>query len=172
MIHSLINTYNEAIQSAITSARAKIMGLAQPVYIIDEDEQTIPMLTVNGEDAYVFIDDEYDFGIYHKLNSKTYTNEQNKGFGDAAKILCTSDFSMVVWCFENNFSADELEQFIVKNTPEGYRIYSTNFDKKTVFNQEFSKIDFELNEVTQMFKINYRVTYKVDKSCIETNTNI
>ena len=165
MIKDIINSFNQAL----STDKGIIRGLATPTIILDDDEKIIPMIYEAEE--YPFVDDDYSFGLYHKLNGNTYTNEQNAGFGNNAKITCTSDISIIGWGFNNQLTAHDFEQWVIKNAPETCRIYSTSFDKKQIFTSEFTKIDDFINEDIFLVKINYKVIYKVDKNCIETTFN-
>ena len=170
MIEQYINDFNAALVANIgNKLEYLIKGIAEPVYVMDNEEKVFPAIIENGEDQYPFIDDEYHFGIYHKVNKKTYTNEPAKGFGDEPKIKATVDCSLIGWGFLSTLTANELESFIIANSPTDIIIVSTDFDKKRVFNSEFAKIDFFIPETCFLFKMEYRVTYTVNKKCIEIN---
>jgi hypothetical protein len=167
MIQTIINSINSAILLHCTKLDVSVRGLAQPVYILDDDEQIIPAITLDGEDSHVFIDDSYIFGSYHKLNGKTYSHETKTGYGDAYKVMCVADLSMIVWGFEKNIAADDMEKFIFTVAPKDMIFLKTDFDKKRVFQSEFSGVDFFVPEDVFLFKINYRVQYEVKKACLE-----
>lgn len=166
MINEIVNIFN----ANLTTDKGIIRGLAKPIIQLDDEEVIIPLIVENGEGEYPFIDDNYSFGIYHKLIGNTYTTDKNKGFGDEFKITCTSDLSIIGWGFEKDLSGENLEQWIIKNLNPNYQIVSTSFDKRAIFAGEFSKVDNFINEDIFLIKINYRVSYIVDKKCIETNS--
>lgn len=171
MIETYISGFNSAIESNLGSAKdsCTINGIAQPIYVLDAQEVMLPAVTIDGNDMIPFIDDEYYFGIYHKVNRKTYLTEKAKGFGDSSKLTCTADCSLVAWGFNRILSAEDLETYILSNCPETITIKTTDFDKKRVFNSEFANVQFDINEETFLFKIEYQVLYKINKSCLEIN---
>ena len=83
MINNYIQQINDALHSNIGTFNAHINGIAQPVYVVDTDEEVqVPYITINGEDKHVFIDDDYDFGLYHKQRSVAYIEDFTRAFGD------------------------------------------------------------------------------------------
>lgn len=171
MIQSYITQFNDAITAGLGKFKANINAIAQPVFVVDEDEEIqIPYLTTNGEDQHVFIDDDYHFGLYHKQRGITYIEEFGKGFGDQKKTQEAQDLSIIAWGFENQITAEELKDYILSVAPEFVRFVSISFDKKTIFNSEFKGVGFMINEGIFLLQINYKVQYPIKKSCLEINT--
>lgn len=169
MIQTYINQINEALRENIGAYEAKINPLAQPVYIVDEDEKMIPCVTINGEDTDVFIDDDFDFGFYHKQRGISYVENTTRGYGDKKETTEIQDLSLIVWGFENKLTAEEFKDFFIKNKPNFVRLQNIIIDKKTVFNSEFKGVDFTINESIFFIQINYRVQYIVKSECLEIN---
>jgi hypothetical protein len=172
MINQYINDINAALTAKLGNFCALINGIAQPVYIVDEEEETqLPALIEKGEDATVFIDDDYDFGLYHKQRGSNFLEDFTKGFGDNKRIQEVQDLSVIAWGFENKLTAEELKDYFVAVSPSFVRFVSVSFDKKTIFNQEFKNVDFMVDERIFLMQINYKVQYDVKKSCLEINSN-
>lgn len=170
MIESYISQINAAITAGLGEFTAKINGIAQPVYIIDADEKMIPYLTVNGEDSDVFIDDSYDFGLYHKQRTISFIEDLAKGYGNDKRILEVQELSLICWGFENQITAEQFKDYFLKVSPSFVRFVSCSFDKKAIFNSEFKGVDFMVNEEMFLIQINYKVQYEVKKSCLEINS--
>ena len=171
MIQTYIQQLNDAIIAGLGQFEANIKGIAQPVYVIDEDaEIQVPYITTNGEDQHVFIDDDYDFGLYHKQRGVAYIEDFTKGFGDKKRIQEAQDLSIIAWGFESRISAEELKDYILTISPDFVRFVSVSFDKKAIFNAEFKGIEFMVNECIFLIQINYKVQYDVKKSCLEINS--
>lgn len=172
MIHEKIQSINDAILARSTKIEVAIHGLAKPIYITDDDgEVMIPAVVIDGmDDAHVFIDDDYLFGLYHKVNSKTYATDPRQGYGDNDKVTVTFDMSMIVWGFEKHITAVDLERFIFSISPNEVDFLKTDFDTKRVFNSEFSRVDFFVPEDVFLMKINYKVQAVTLKRCLEIPT--
>jgi len=171
MIHTYIQQLNDAIIAGLGQFEANIKGIAQPVYVIDDDvEIQVPYITTNGEDQHVFIDDDFVFGLYHKQRGVAYIEDLTKGFGDKKRIQEAQDLSIIAWGFENEITAEELKDYILTVAPGFVRFVSVSFDKKTIFNSEFKGVDFMVDEGIFLIQINYKVQYDVKKSCLEINS--
>lgn len=171
MINQYINDINAALTAKLGNFTALINGIAQPVYIEDSEEVQIPAIIEKGEDATVFIDDDYDFGLYHKQRGGSYIEDSKAGYGDQKKITEIQDLSVIAWGFENKLTAEDLKDYFVAVSPSFVRFVSVSFDKKTIFNQEFKNVDFMVDERIFLMQINYKVQYDVKKSCLEINPN-
>lgn len=171
MIQTYIQQFNSAIIAGLGQFEANIKGIAQPVYVVDEDaEIQVPYITTNGEDQNVFIDDDYDFGLYHKQRGGNYIEDITKAFGDKKRIQEVQDLSIIAWCFDSSISAEELKDYILSVSPDFVRFVSVSFDKKVIFNNEFKGVEFMVNEGISLIQINYKVQYDVKKSCLEINS--
>jgi len=166
MINTYVQLINEAIKAKSTNFRSSVFGIAENV--ISQNVE-VPYITVNGEDTHVFIDDEYDFGCYHKQKQITYTEDLTKGFGENKKILETQELALIAWGFTNKLTAEEFKDYFLSIAPEFVRFVSVSFDKKIIFNNEFKKVDYMVNESIFLIQINYKVQYKINKTCIEIN---
>lgn len=171
MIQTYIQQLNSAIIARLGEFEANINGIAQPVYVVDENEEIqLPYITTNGEDSHVFIDDDYDFGLYHKQRGVSYVEASNQGFGDKKRIQESQDLSIIAWGFESKITAEELKDYIMAVSPDFVRFVSVSFDKKAIFNSEFKGVDFMIDEGIFLIQINYKVQYDVKKSCLEINS--
>lgn len=169
MIQNYINQINDSIRANCGRFEAKINGIAQPISTIDSDERIMPALTINGESTDVFIDDDFDFGLYHKQRGITYQENESKGYGNQKQITETQDLSLIAWGFENKITAEEFKDFFLAISPEFVRFVSVSFDKRAIFNNEFKGAEFIVNEETFLIEIKYKVQYTVNKSCLEIN---
>lgn len=151
----------------------KLFGLAEHVVLRDSySDRWIPyVIDRNSEDTDVWIDDDISLGIYHRLLSKNYsTPERKSGYGDYTLQNVHADMILVCWAFRKNFSGksnvDTLERLIyssvVFNKGESQTIaVNSNFDRKSVFNGEFSGVPFNLPEDVMLFSMRYKIIYPV-----------
>lgn len=167
MINTYITAFNEAILAHSTNFKKAVFGIAQSVF---SGEDEFPYITENGEDQHVFIDDAYDFGLYHKQKGISYVEDLTKGFGDNKRITEVQDIALIAWGFMDKLTAEEFKDFILSIAPTDIRFVSIILDKKTIFNTEFKGIDFMVNETIFLMQINYKVQYVVKKQCLEINT--
>ena len=167
MIQTYINQINEAIMTGIGQFNANINGIAQAVQ--SEDIET-PYITVNGEDSHVFIDDSFDFGLYHKQRSAAYQEDYTKGFGENKRTREVQELALIVWGFTEKLTQEELKDYLLSVFPEFVRLTSISFDKKTIFNAEFKGVEYPINEDIFLFQIIYKVQYDIKKTCLEINS--
>ena len=163
MIKDIIQTINNGLTTAKGSGEIRINGLCQTVF---SEEKEAPFIVENGEDEYPYIDDDYDMGLFHRINNKTYSNISVGGFGDNYKTICTADISCYIWGKERVLSAEDAENWFIKNTPSNVQIISTNFNKKQNFDAEFKGYDYDISEDYFFIKITYKVDFKINRECL------
>lgn len=169
MIENIVGSINNSIAEKLSSYPILIHGIAEPITIkkeIGDDEVTIPcVIDGAGECFDVFIDDDYRFGCYHRVMSKSYITETQKGYGDGLRVIEVYDISLVCWAF--NSKNVNLERMIYSCFPTAARPYSSNFDKKKVFLEETSNVDFFLLPESSLLSVKYKVQIKQPKICVE-----
>lgn len=172
MISTIIDEINNTFKAYLTEIPVQIHGIAEPFIRRDMDEEKevetmMPAIEVNGEMRYPFIDDDYKFGFYHKINSKKYDVSQKEGTGDNPKTTITASMSLVCWGF--GLKSEILEEFFAYKKPNIMVFTDTIFDRNTVFAGEFKGVTFFLPPEVSLFKINYTVKYIQKAECIEIN---
>ncbi len=150
-----------------------IFGLSEPVLIrstdSDEDRTAYPAVIDNdGECRYVFADDNYPFGVYHRLLSSNYS--QKKGFGKKDLDVRIDEVLLICWGFRNQIQMDSVtfeNQIIIPSLSAEILITQTIFDRYSVFNGEFKKITYNLIPELFLFSVKYKMQYVFDRECIE-----
>lgn len=165
MITDYIAQINQAIEASLNKYNCSIYGLSEPIMTGEEDNFFPAIIDEDGECRNVFTDDDYNFGCYHRLLSKTYQTLPGKGFGDNPKIVQTAELNMICWAF--NADAQKLEQHIFSALPNSVEIVSTDFDKVRVFRGEIKGFNFHIAPNVALFSIKYKVRYQVKKTCTE-----
>jgi hypothetical protein len=143
-------------------------GVAFPIQIMNEDtESSIPAIVLNnGECRYVFSDDDYPAGLYHRLLSRSYAKA--KGFGDGDLDVEINDVSLIVWGFSNrlNMSPVEFErEIIIPSIPRPAMPVSSDFDSRRVIGSEFRNINYVNRPEEFILSVKYRVQFKFDRVC-------
>jgi hypothetical protein len=152
---------------------AQLHGIAFPIQIKDVDlDSAIPaIIDTDGECRYVFSDDSFSFGLYHRLLSKTYS--EVKGFGDSNMNVETDDMLMVIWGFSNQLSMNALDferKIIIPSIPQKAALVSSDFDSYRIANSEFRNSNYLNKPEEFIFSVKYKVQYKFDRICaLETN---
>ena len=169
MIENIVSDINASIAEKLSAYPVFIKGIAESITIkkeIGDDEVNVPcIIDVNGECTDVFIDDDYRFGCYHRVVSKTYITETQKSYGDGLRVTEVYDMALVCWSF--NANPVNIERMIYSCFPKDARPYSANFDKKKVFSEETSNVDFFLIPESSLLSIKYKVQVRQPKSCVE-----
>ncbi|MDR2003950.1 MAG: hypothetical protein LBQ74_13035 [Prevotella sp.] len=150
-----------------------MFGLSEPVIIratdSEDDMTAYPAVIDNdGECQYVFADDNYPFGVYHRLLSSNYS--QKKGSGRKDLDVRIDEVLLICWGFRNQVQMDSVtleNQIIVPSFPTEILIVQTIFDRYAVFNSEFKKIAYNLAPELFLFSVKYRMQYVFDRECIE-----
>lgn len=154
---SILNEFGDICQ---------VSGLAIPIIQKDGEDVFYPaVISEDGEGVYVFVDDNYRFGIYHRLIGIDYTTQTGKGYGDGERIKPIADILLVCWGFLDFTTANELERKLFNLSPKEVRFTISNFDRKHVFAGEFSGITFNLPPEIFLFSIRYKVQFSIDKNC-------
>lgn len=153
-----------------------LYGIASPVLIRSdyegEDQVAYPAIIDNeGEGKYVFADDDYSFGVYHRIISRNYS-QTKKGYGDSNYDIAIDDITLICWGFRNQLNMDALSfenQIIVPALPKEALIVQSNFDQFSVFNGEFKNVVYNLIPELFLFSVKYKVQYVFNRECMEIN---
>ena len=184
MITELINKVNEKLKSNLDLFPClqcyKLYGLAEQVVLRDSDsERWMPyVIDRNGEDTDVWVDDDISIGIYHRLISKSYSKADLQ-IGREILQEATAEMLLVCWAFRKYLNSkstvETLERLIYSSlyANNGNTIaVNSNFDRKSVFNAEFSGVPFNLPEDVLLFSMRYRFYYPINKKDCEMIPNI
>jgi len=172
MVNEIVKMINDAITAKCPNNWIpKVYGLASPVLVLSEDEDNESVFPsvidhLTGECEYVFVDDDYTCGWYHRLLSKNYAKAS--GFGDGDRNVELADIIIVCWgrTKETQLTAEQFEStIIIPSIPVQALLVSTNFDQFNVFSQEFKKATYSLPPEMFLFSFRYRVQYPFDRKC-------
>lgn len=164
----IINIINGRIttETGDIECTKKINGLAEPVLLLDNQQQSFPaIVSADGEcDANLF-DDKFKIGIYHKMNKITYVETGVKGYGDRKSIQQVADMSLISYGYRTVISPYKLAEKIRRaiagtkhNGKEVCSVMDANFNRVQVFAGEFGGIEFFLQPHIFLFRINYKIT--------------
>ncbi|MDR1595286.1 MAG: hypothetical protein LBS43_12520 [Prevotellaceae bacterium] len=176
MIKDIVHKIDEAIKNRMLTfsclAGAKFFGVAEPIVrLVDEGEEWFPVVIDNdGEDRYVFIDDDYPLGIYHHIIGKTYIPAVKNSYGDSQAFTVQADMKLICWGLRNQVrtTADRIESFIYASLPEVAVPVRSSFDRSLVFSNEFRGVQFFLPEVAFLFSVDYYLKYTpARRACID-----
>lgn len=150
-----------------------LFGLAEPVLVrseySEEDNIAYPAIIDNeGECKYVFADDDYSFGVYHRLLNTGYSKV--KGFGDTNYDMRIDEVMLICWGFRNILKMNAVSfesQIIVPSLPKEALLVQSNFDKFSVFNNEYRNVAYNLKTEQFLISVKYKVQYTFDRKCVE-----
>jgi len=177
MIEEVIDGINQNIlfraEELCKQGNPMLNGLAEPILIKseyeNEDKSGYPAIIDNeGECKYVFADDNYSFGIYHRLVNRAYT--VIKGYGDTNRDARIDEIILVCWGFRNQLEMNSVSfenQIIVPSLPKEAILVQSNFDQFSVYNNEFKNIIYNLIPELFLFSVKYKVQYIFDRECME-----
>ena len=176
MIEQIVEQINESIvkllrcKSECEDLSFKVHGIASPIQVQEEEsDKSIPAIILNNGDCeYVFSDDDYSAGCYHRINSKTYGTA--KGFGDNDRDTENVEVVLVVWGFQNQLNVSNLEferEIIVPAIPQKALLVSTDFNSYRVANSEFRNINYLPKPEEFIFALRYKVQYAFERKCLK-----
>lgn len=174
MISTIVDQINATLRLAFGTTPNRVFGIAEPIILNDETAEGEPLfipVIIDGleDQQYVFFDELYQIGIYHRLLGKTYERQPTKGYGDSTKVIVKVDMGLVCWGYIPGIKAEQLEHLIYAKAPASMQFISTNFDRKQVFNQEMPGAEFMVPPELYLFYIKYRVQYPANNACLEIN---
>ncbi|MDR1764406.1 MAG: hypothetical protein LBR64_10750 [Dysgonamonadaceae bacterium] len=173
-MNEIIENINERILAGINCLKGSIpvraFGLAKPVNLIDDSiDGSLPAIIDNeGECYYVFTDDEYPLGFYHRLISRTYGKQ--KGYGDNDLDAQTDELIIVVWGLSKQLEmqAEEVErEIIIPAIPAKAVPVQSNFDAKTVCQTEWRGYNYINKPEEFIFSTRYRISTVFNRKCRE-----
>lgn len=180
MIKNVIETINANISKRseeLCECRSPILyGIASPVLIRsdyeEEDQIAYPAIISNdGECKYVFADDDFSFGLYHRIINRNYSKAK-KSFGDSDYDVAIDEVVLICWGFRNLLNMDALSfenQIIIPTLPKEAHLIQSNFDQFSVFNGEFKNVIYNLIPELFLFSVKYKVQYIYNRECMEIN---
>lgn len=165
-----ISNINQAITN-IMGNDISLFGICQPVVVVEQDgESKYPALvSIDGEAQYVFMDDSFLFGGYHKLINKSFSKVAGQGRKDVD--IAIYELVFVFWGFRDKLSLDELslENKILPAFPASIDLLQTSYDKQSIFNSEFKGFEYLLTPDEILMSIRYKVQERYVRSCLEIN---
>jgi len=186
LLSNIVANINAQIQAKLPSQEfqmAQYSGITIPITrtLKENGTATFPGVRVpNSKDAKaIVLDDKYNLIVYHKLISNSYSNNEAEDYGDDYSIIKqVTTMQMVVWAQSSKigFLAEhELESaisgamFKVIKFPPLLELYvtptSTNYDKNSLFGQEFKGVSNILQNDHLYFAINYTIESTFAKHC-------
>lgn len=180
MIEVVVDRINSNIRSRSEELckrkDAILYGLASPILVrsIEEEEDQVAYPAVidnGGECKYVFADDDYSFGVYHRIINRNYS-QIKKGYGDTNQDISIDEVILICWGFRNQLNMDALsfeKQIIVPALPKEALLVQSNFDQFAVFNGEFKNVVYNLIPEQFLFSVKYKVQYVFNRKCVEIN---
>jgi hypothetical protein len=176
-MNGIINDINARITEAVeclpgSGIPVRGFPLARPVQITGETgDMSMPAIIDNdGECHYVFTDDSYDLGWYHRLISRSYSKKTGFGRNGISINTETDEILLVCWGFSNrlNMQAEEIERkIIIPAIPGNAEPVSSNFDAKSVLNGEFRNINYLNRPEEFIFSVKYKVPTTFNRKCRE-----
>jgi len=179
MIEDKIKIINSNIKNMLECKKLKlkkcaIYELAQTATYRDDEGSAVPLIITNdGEGKYIFSDDKYIFGCYHKILNKNYS--ESKGFGDNKKTVEVAEMILIVWGFSDkiNMNAEQFEsKIIMPSMPDDVMLVASDFDRYRVISGEFKGFNYEPKPEEFVFSVRYRVTSKYLRKCRGCNYEI
>ena len=180
MIEVVVNRINDNIKNRSEDlyggSDLKLHGLASPILVrstdSEEDHTAFPAIINNeGECTYVFADDDYSFGVYHRILNRNYA-QTKKSYGDSDLDVAIDEVVLICWGFRDQLKMDALtfeSQIIIPSLPKEALLLQSNFDQFSVFNGEFKKVVYNLIPEQFLFSVKYKVQYTFNRECVEIN---
>lgn len=178
-IYDIIDLLNKELTNLFSSCNIsnnKIFGIAETVFIAGNI--SVPEI----DEKNIGIDDVYDLIVYHKLAGLNSSIDAAAAFGRRSGLIINEySLGMVVFLDKKKTGLypDQLTQYIQGNFPDQlkmqpYQSIQTRFDgaildSRQVFTQEYNSNDqFKLKSNQYLFRINYTITAKFDKTCLKS----
>jgi hypothetical protein len=175
-ISEIVQKIDDAIKGKMQGfdclSDSAFFGIAEPVVrTVKEGEEWFPVvINSKGEDRYVFIDDDYPLGIYHRIIDKTYVPATKDSYGRKQSFKVRANMKLVCWGLRKRVmtTADRIESFIYASLPEDATPARSSFDRSLVFSNEFRGIQFFVPEVAFLFSIDYYLEYAPShRECVD-----
>jgi len=168
MIESAVSNWNKAVINHFPDSQKMINGIATPIIERDKGNRFFPVIVKkDGDCVYPFADDDYMFGIYHRLLNIDYLKNQSKSYGDNSRIKAVAELLLVCWGWISFIDVLQMERTLHSLSPKSILFSQVNFDRRQVFFSEFSRVNFFLPPELFLFSIRYKVQFTVDKNCLE-----
>jgi hypothetical protein len=181
-LDNVVTAINDKVKESLTAfPTSHYDGIAYQLPKKDGDKvQYIPaLIDLNGEAKWVTFDDLQEMNIYHRIVSSIYSQVKQGSYGDGYDYFQQSyDMDMVVMASRRkvHVQPDALEMAIASNIPTKHKIdgfefvnittVSSNYNGRSVFQQEFQSVDYFLKPEHILLSIRYRVELRYRKGCI------
>lgn len=169
-MNEAIKKINESISDYLGSRTVSscIFGLSEAINY-DSGGNVVPAIVdVTGELYTNLFDDEFQVGIYHKLNSKEYSTDASNGYGDARKVGETASMSLICYGKRDAVDCYDLERTIVdlingvsytdRARRVGCEVTGSLFNRQQVFSAEYSGLPMFLQPNVFIFRITYKIS--------------
>ena len=160
---TFIEKVNDTIVTRLDGVKVNAMGIADPVVISEEGNNVVLPVVISGEDicTSVFFDDVNEIVTYHRVLSKQYAS--TKGFGDDTTNNEVFNNCLIV-AGKRLLDQYDIEaicaQSLRDNADKYTRVEITQsiFDRQSIFNSEYSGVEFPLQPNIFLIKISYKFT--------------
>lgn len=160
---TFIEKVNDTIVTRLDGVKVNAMGIADPVVISEEGNSVVVPAVISGEDicTSVFFDDVNEIVTYHRVLSKQYASA--KGFGDDTTNNEVYNNCLIV-AGKRPLDQYDIEAICVQSLRDNVDKYTrveiaqSIFDRQSIFNAEYSGVEFPLQPNIFLIKISYKLT--------------
>jgi hypothetical protein len=187
-IDKIVDFINDNLKATTLNRMAfqnsKYFGVAQSIAKFDKDKQTYePVIYQDGKEISCFVDDTYDFQIYHKANSITLTST-TKQFGDGNNdVKETASMTAIVFANQERLKVtqEDLAFLVMAGLPSELKnsdlgnsninnciivTQNANLNSVSVFQGEYQLTGYPLNPQSIYFAVNYQIEIYSNKNCL------
>lgn len=186
-----VDILNQCLSTALLSdkrfAGGALHGLAEHTEKRDKDENVIGFpftIGKHGDPEDVIIDDTYPIMIYHVRASDPTIEESEESFGDETELIESQPMSLVVFGKGSalKLSSEQIKSFLTLAMPteisselltgiqiDKIRTVPTGAKMKSieVFGEEYSGVQYPLDQTDFLIKLNYTITSFFRRECID-----
>jgi hypothetical protein len=181
-LDNIVSAINDKVKESLSAfPTASYCGIVYQLPKKEGDKfQYIPaLIDLHGDAKWLTFDDLREMNIYHRIVSSTYSQIKSGSYGDGYDYFQQSyDMDMVIMASRKKVHVhpDALEMAIASNMPTKHKIegfesvnittVSSNYNARSVFQQEFQNIDYFLKPEHILLSIRYRIELRYRKGCI------
>lgn len=162
-MRTFIEKVNNTIVTRLDGVKVNAMGIADPVVISEKDSSVVVPAVISGEDicTSVFFDDVNEIVTYHRVLSKQYASA--KGFGDDTTNNEVFNNCLIVAGKRplDQYDIDAICAQSLRDNADKYtkvEVTQSIFDRQSIFNSEYSGVEFPLQPNIFLIKISYKLT--------------
>lgn len=163
-MRTFIEKVNNTIVARLDGVKVNAMGIADPVVISEEGNNVVLPAVISGEDicTSVFFDDVNEIVTYHRVLSKQYASAK-EGFGDDTTNNEVYNNCLIV-AGKRPLDQYDIEAICAQSLRDNADKYTrveiaqSIFDRQSIFNAEYSGVEFPLQPNIFLIKISYKLT--------------